>query len=150
MLECVTFVLADQKYAIDIMRIREVREVEKLRDVPGAGMGFSGVIEIRKKVIPVFDLRVLFDLPPQNRESDFAVIIVKFGDDRIGYLVDAVTDIEKIQQDAVLNAESYSNVAKTEFIQSVFSIEDNVTIVIDIDRVLSKHGTNSSGIGAAA
>ena len=33
MFECVTFVLAGQKYAIDIMRVREVREVEKFRSV---------------------------------------------------------------------------------------------------------------------
>ena len=106
--------------------------------------------EIRQKITPVFDLRELFDLPSQNQASDLATIIVKFGEDRVGYLVDAVTDIEKVDQDSFLNAESCNSLAKTEFVQSVFSVNEDVTIVVDIDRVLSAHGNDHSNILTAA
>ena len=150
MFECVTFQLAGQCYAIDIMRIREVREVEKIRSVPGAGKGFRGVIEIRKKIIPVFDLRRLFEHQPEDQETDFAIIIVKFGKERVGYIVDAVTDIEKISEESLMSAESYTNLAKADFVQSVFSIDDNVTLVINIDKILSVHGAYSDDDVAAA
>lgn len=141
MFECVTFKLADQRYAIDIMKIREVREVQSISQVPGTGKGFAGIIEIRNKIVPVFDLRGLFDQPALEREGECAVIIVKFGGERVGYLVDEITDIERINEKDVMNADSYTNLANAAFVQSVFSIEDKVTMVIDMDKVLAVHGS---------
>ena len=137
MFECVTFILAQQRYAVDIQRIREVRELEGITEVPGAGNEFCGIVEIRGKVVPIFDLRKMFGFEPTEQTDEHAVIIAKSGDDRIGYIVDAVTDIERIANEQMIGAESYTGLAENQYIHSVFSTEQGVTMIVDVDKILA-------------
>ena len=144
MIECVTFILDEQKYAIDIMRIREVREWEQVREVPNSPADIIGILDIRGKIVPIFDLKLKFGFGANEIDDDKAVIILKFDQNRIGFVVDSVSDIEKVAEDEFKDADSFKETIKSEFIQSVFTKDSHVIMMLNVDELFYSTTQNNN------
>lgn len=66
------FRLADERYAVDVLRVRAVRALGSIARVPGIPPFYRGVVNIRGQILSVLDLRLFFnpgappaDLPPE-------------------------------------------------------------------------------------
>src|SRR5947209_15496458 len=59
----VIFRLGGEGYALEVMRVQEVLDVKSLTKVPGGPRSLRGVLNLRGHVVPVYDLRVPFELP---------------------------------------------------------------------------------------
>ncbi len=92
-IELLTFRLADQEYALDIMSVREIRGWTHATQLPHAPAYMKGVINLRGTVLPVMDLGLRLGLPPREENERNVIIVVKSDDVMTGLLVDAVSDI---------------------------------------------------------
>ena len=144
MIECVTFILEKQKYAVDIMRIREVREWETVREIPNSPAEIMGILDIRGKIVPIFDLKIKFGFGANEIDEDKAVIILKYGSNRIGFVVDSVSDIEKLSEDEIKDVGSFKETISTEYIQSVFTKDGHVIMMIDADELFAECVTHEN------
>ena len=135
MIECVTFFLAGDKYAVDIMRIREVREWESVRDVPNSADEIIGIIDIRGKIVPILDLKQKFGFGANEIDDDKAVIILKSDESRLGFIVDSVSDIEKLYDKDIKDINSFNQITHTEYIKSVFTKDKTVIMMLDVDQL---------------
>ena len=97
--ELLTFRLADQDYAMDIMSVREIRGWTRTTPLPHAPSYMCGVINLRGTVLPVMDLAERLGLPAQEKSDRNVIIVVKQGDALTGLLVDAVSDIVALTAD---------------------------------------------------
>ncbi len=89
----VTFALMGQRYAIDIMAVREIRISNAIASLPGAPDYIRGVTNLRGTIIPVMDLRLRFGLPPHPQPAAGVVIVASLAGKLTGLLVDEVCDI---------------------------------------------------------
>lgn len=58
--QCLTFVLGTEFYAIDILRVQEIRGWDKTTILPGVPDYVKGVINMQGAVVPIVDLRDRF------------------------------------------------------------------------------------------
>lgn len=94
-LRLATFAVGADLYAMDIMRIREIVRPMPVTPVPKAPAGMVGVMDLRGQVLPLFDLRLRFDLGPRQ-EADLVhvrYLIVKLDGRTLGLVVDQVHDV---------------------------------------------------------
>lgn len=94
-LRLATFAVGADLYAMDIMRIREIVRPMPVTPVPKAPAGMVGVMDLRGQVLPLFDLRLRFDLGPRA-EADLVhvrYLIVKLDGRTLGLVVDQVHDV---------------------------------------------------------
>ena len=63
----VVFRLGGEGYALEVMRVQEVLDMQSLTEVPGGPKFLLGVINLRGHVVPVYDLRMPFGLAPGLR-----------------------------------------------------------------------------------
>lgn len=98
-IELLTFRLADQEYALDIMSVREIRGWTRATPLPHAPHYMKGVINLRGTVLPVMDLAMRLGLPEREQNERNVIIVVKFEDVMTGLLVDAVSDIVALTKD---------------------------------------------------
>src|SRR5437763_14227502 len=94
----VIFRLGGEGYALEVMRVQEVLDVGTLTQVPGGPKSLRGVLNLRGKVVPVYDLRVPFELPMDpNPGRAPSVLMVEsssgFDAHVTGLLVDRVSDV---------------------------------------------------------
>lgn len=95
-----TFAVGSDLYAVDIMRIKEIVRPVPVTPVPKAPSGMVGVIDLRGQVLPVFDLRLRFDLPPRAEEELVHVrhLIVSIDGRVLGLVVDRVHDVVNVRR----------------------------------------------------
>lgn len=94
-LRLATFAVGPDLYAVDIMRIREIVRPLPVTPVPKAPAGMVGVIDLRGQVLPLFDLRLRFDLGPRAEADLIHVryLIMKLDGRSVGVVVDQVLDV---------------------------------------------------------
>ena len=65
----VVFQLGGEGYALEVMRVQEVLDMQSLTEVPGGPKFLLGVINLRGHVVPVYDLRMPFGLTKETEDE---------------------------------------------------------------------------------
>jgi len=89
-----TLLVADEEFAIEILRVREIIELTPVTKVPSTPAAIRGVINLRGSVVPVVDLAVKLGVGPRPITKKTCIVIVELDVDGartpMGLLVDAV------------------------------------------------------------
>jgi len=95
-----------------------------------------GVVNLRGKIIPVVDLRSRFEMEPLGDESHTRVLVVELPDTTVGFLVDAVSEVLAIDEDAIEAAPAELQVGNSGVEGLVKIGDDRLIIVLDVEIVL--------------
>ena len=133
----VTFSLADETYAIDVLQVQEVLKMTEIAPVPGVPDYILGIINLRGDVVTVIDARRRMSLPYRTPDDASRIVIIDVGHQNVGILVDAVAEVVQISPSAVDPAPAVGNDQTSRFILGVTSTEEGLTILIDLNKLLS-------------
>jgi len=95
------FNLADEEYALDIIRISEIIKVREFTDIPRAPEFVLGIISLRGVVVPVFDLRRRLDLGTSEMIATSRIIVCQLDEVTVGLLVDSINQVVNLGDDDV-------------------------------------------------
>lgn len=133
-LELIEFMLAHERYAIEVAYVREVYPLKDMTTVPCTPSFVLGIISVRGQVISVVDVKDFFDLPKKEITDTFRVIIVKNDDMEFGILADAVIGETKLP---VAKIQSDMPSLKGVRSQYVKGVTQERLIIMDVDKLLS-------------
>ena len=135
----ITFILGDEKYGLDILKVRELISFpEGLTRIPRMPDFIVGMFNLRGLVIPVMDLRKKFNLPGEEKHEFSVIIIVDVENKNIGLTVDAVSDVIFVKEDEMQDTSELAVNVDTKFIKGIAKSKDEMIILLDIDYLLSK------------
>ncbi len=132
-----TFVLNDEVYGIEILKVREIIGLMDITNVPQTPDYMKGVINLRGKVIPVIDLRLKFSMPEEDHTQETCTIVVEVENTSIGIIVDRVSEVMEIKGDEIENAPQFGQGIDTNFIMGLGKTKETIVILLDIAKVLS-------------
>ena len=136
-----TFELASEEYGIEILKVREIIGLLSITPVPRTPEYVRGVINLRGKVIPVIDLKIKFgmDRTEDTRETCIIVVEVEHASDKVltGILVDRVREVLDIKAENIEDAPEMGDGIDTNFIKGMGKTGERVSILLDIDGVLT-------------
>lgn len=89
----VLFKVAGSEYALPASEVLHMESYAGATRVPGAPAHVVGVIQSRRRVVPVLDLRARFGLPAAEPTLDSRVIVVQHDDRAVGLLVDSAREV---------------------------------------------------------
>lgn len=144
-LQLVTFELADEEFAIDILRVQEINRILEITAIPRSPEWISGVVNLRGKIIPVIDLRKRFGLPPAEQTRDSRVVVVEVADKTLGFLVDRVNEVLRIAASTVEPPPPMVAGVDSRFIQGVGKRGDRLFILLDLDQLLGQDMVEALG-----
>ncbi len=131
-----TFVLSDEEYGIEILKVREIIGIMNITPVPQTPVYIKGVINLRGKVIPVIDLRLKFGFPEAEYTKETCVIVVDVGNTLTGVIVDTVSEVLDVSTGELEASPHLGTSIDTEIFLGMAKIKDKVKILLDIDKVL--------------
>lgn len=133
----VSFVLSNEKYAINIISVEEILRKVDITAVPNAPSFIEGVVNIRGKVIPVVDLKKKLRIGSSNDDSNVRIIITNLKNKRVGFLVDAVEEVIRIDHSIIEQAPALSVSVDSDYVSGVAKTEKGMTILLDINKIFS-------------
>ncbi|SLN49120.1 chemotaxis protein CheW [Roseisalinus antarcticus] len=135
-IEFVTFVAGEQSFCIEITQIREIRRWSPVTILPHAPDHVLGVMNLRGAVIPIFDLAAKLGLGRITPTERHVIIIAAVNGQTIGLLVDSVSEILSVRHDRVQETPNVRADDTTTCILGVIPIEEGMTRVIDLGRIV--------------
>lgn len=140
--ECLTFRLGEEEYAIDILRVQEIRSYEAPTRMAHAPDYVKGVINLRGVIVPIVDLRLKLACASAQYTPFTVVIILNVAQSVLGVVVDAVADVVQIPPDALRPAPQFqtSHQVDSAFIQGIAKVGERMLIVVDIAAMLGAEG----------
>jgi purine-binding chemotaxis protein CheW len=136
-MQWVTFRLGDEKYGINVMQVQEVLRVTEIAPVPGAPSYVLGIINLRGNVVTVIDTRDRFGLMPKEPDDISRIVIIETENHIIGILVDSVAEVVEMRASGIEAAPNVGNDESSKYIQGVTSRENELLILVDLNKFLS-------------
>ena len=132
-----TFFLAAEEYGVEILKVQEIIGMMPITRVPRTPQFVKGVINLRGKVIPIVDLREKFGMETVEGAAESCMIVVQVQGVQLGVLVDRVSEVSAFTDAEIAEPPSFGADVDTEYLLGIAKGAGKVTLLLDIDRVLT-------------
>ena len=140
--EVLVFVLGGEEYAVDILKVQEIRGYEKVTPIPGAPAYLKGVVNLRGIIVPILDMRIKFGLAEPRYDAFTVVIILRVAGRIIGVVVDGVSDVVRLAPGDVKAAPGLGSIVDSGFLAGLATQGDRMILLLDIEKFLSSGELN--------
>lgn len=139
-LQCLTFMLGDEVFALDIRSVREIIQYGPMTTVPLMPNFVRGVINLRGAVVPVIDLQARFGRVAAAVGKKTCIIIFDCLRDgervELGLLVDAVSEVIDISADAIEPPPNFGTSVRRDFIHGMGKVNGRFVIILEPGNAL--------------
>ncbi len=140
-----SFRLNGTDYGLPIREVREIIGMMKITPVPRTPHYVRGCMNLRGTIITVVDLRSILQMEVPEDTSETRIIVVEIGDTDAGMIVDSVCEVLDIDDQEIEDRPDLGGEVNTEFILGMGKKEEQVTILLDISKILSSGETIALG-----
>lgn len=135
--EHLTFTLGDESYGIEILKVQEIRGYDLVTAIANTPDFIKGVVNLRGKIVPIVDLRIKFHFNKVDYDESTVVIILILNGCEVGIVVDGVSDVRVLKEEQISDVPSLVASIDTKYIVGLASLEDEMFILVDIEKLLS-------------
>jgi len=126
--QLVVFSLGTEEYALPIASVSEIIRATEPRSVASEVAWIRGVIGLRGKIIPIFDLAARLELPATAAGAEHGkIVILETGGDQVGVMVDEVEEVLTVETAQLERVPT----ASTDTIEAIAKIGDRLVILLN-------------------
>ena len=138
LLQLVSFVIENEEFGIDILRVQEIIRPVAITRVPNAPTFVEGVINLRGRIVPIVDLRKRFGLPERAHDKNTRIVVVELDEKVVGFVMDAVKEVIRVDRSVIEPPPDLTTGIDTSYIKGVAKLEDRLLILLELDEVLNE------------
>jgi len=131
-----TFMVGEEYYGIDILKVREIRGWSDPTQIPNAPEYIRGVINLRGLIVPILDIRRRFRMDEIEFTAQTVVIVVNIAGRTVGIVVDGVSDVVDIAAEEVRAAPDFGTSIDANFLEGLASVNEHMVILLNADEIL--------------
>jgi purine-binding chemotaxis protein CheW len=131
--QLVVFSLGAEEYALPIGAVHEIIRFTEPRAVASDADWIRGVIGLRGKIIPIFDLAARMGLVDLSVEPG-KIVIVETGTGQVGVIVDEVDEVITVTSDMLEDVPS----ASRDTIDAIAKVEDRLVILLNPEGLFAR------------
>lgn len=130
-LEYVVFKLDEEEYGIGINNVLEINRIGEITRFPGAPSFIDGMVDLRGDVIPILNLRRLFDLRDSDSCNASKFLVVEFEKKKIGFMIDSVSEVLRVSKTCLEEApEVFKGNEQDSYIEKIAKLNDGKRVVL--------------------
>lgn len=134
-LEIVEFEVANNKFGINVIKVKEIIQPMPVTFIPHAHPHVEGIIQLRGEVLPVVDMLQVLGIPPTERSPQHKYIVAEFNKQRVVFHVDNVTQIHRISWNQIEKPSDMYHGGASQVIGVIKQAEDMI-LLLDFERIM--------------
>lgn len=123
--QLVVFTLGTEQYALPIQQVHEIIRYTEPRSVASRVDWVRGVISLRGRIVPVFDLAARLGTGSELSEHT-KIVIVEAGSETAGVIVDGVEEVLTVADDQIEEVPG----ADSSLIECLAKVEDRLIVLL--------------------
>lgn len=136
-----TFFIRTEEYAVEILRVKEIIEFERVTRVPSMPAHVRGVINLRGSVLPVIDLAAKFGHGESVPSRTTCIVVVETQIDGevlvAGVIADAVSEVIDLPAAQIEPPPPFGTNVRVDFLAGMGKLDGRLVLVLDLDRILT-------------
>lgn len=134
--QLVCFRVGSQEFALDILQVERILRYEKPAVLPKAPDFLEGVVSHGGAVVPVVDLRKRLEVPAPIRD-DTRLMVLALGDQRIGALVDEVTEVLRVDSRVITAPPPMVRGLAAAYIAGILQLGERTIVILNALKLLT-------------
>lgn len=134
----VAFRSAGAQYGAEIMAVQEIRSWQPTAALPNRHPAGRGVLDIRGKVVEVFDLSLMLGGPALVPDKGSVILVICMPKSTIGLLVESVSDIIQVDTATIMPVPD-NHVVNEERVSGMVSHQGDLVGLLDLSALISVH-----------
>ncbi|MDT8398497.1 MAG: chemotaxis protein CheW [Pseudomonadales bacterium] len=135
--EYLTFILGKEQYGLEILKVQEIRGYDSVTKIANAPEFIKGVINLRGKIVPIVDLRLIFQIGTAEYNELTVVIILNLHGRVVGIVVDGVSDVTALDANQIREVPDLVTSIDTQYLVGLATVEEQMLILVDIERLMT-------------
>lgn len=124
-------------FGINVFKVREVSKTPMITRAPNMPDGVEGLISLRGNVIPVLQLARVMRLTDAPTARGGSMMVTEYSKRTLGFLVDAVDRIIRVEWDKVRAPEAVTSGAHA-YITAITELPDGKLVsIVDVEQILA-------------
>ena len=152
-MKALTLRLQDELFAVEAESVREILDLVPITEVPNASPFVSGLINVRGRVVPLADLRVMFEMERPEPDQDTRIVVMEVtieGEPTIvGILADKVHDVTDIEAAFIEEAPKVGMRWRPEFVKGIGKRNGGFIVIPNLGRIFETKGGRSTPSAAS-
>jgi purine-binding chemotaxis protein CheW len=133
-LELLEFSVAPERYAVENRYVREICPLKELTPLPCTPRFVLGIVNVRGRILPVYDLKKFFDLPERGLTDLHRIILVGNGDVELGLLADVMVGVRTLPLASLQPSLPTLTGIREDYLKGVTA---DRLVVLDLPRILA-------------
>lgn len=129
------FKIGKEDFGIEISRVVEILNTQKVYSLPELPDFLSGVITVRGEVIPLLDLRKRFGILSSDTKE--LIILIRYESEKIGLLVDEIKEIISLNPEEIIVPPAIFKGLKERYLSGLGKKDEGIIILLNIDYLLT-------------
>ncbi len=131
--EILHFTVANVHYAINVVKVKELLQIENLSKIPSSHPAVSGISLIRGEMISVVDLMYVLENRNNEKVKNGMTLVCEFNQIKVGFAIDAVLGIHRIGWKDILKPDDLSS---NSLIIGNINLNDQIIMLLDFEKVV--------------
>jgi purine-binding chemotaxis protein CheW len=138
--QLVVFSLGEEEYALPITQVHEIIRYTEPRSVASSDPSVRGVISLRGKILPVYDLATRLGVEHAD-VSEAKIVIVETAQDMAGVIVDDVEEVITIDAEQIGEAPTIGGRG----IDGIAKLGDRLVVLLDPEGIVGAAAVDGVG-----
>lgn len=134
-LEIVEFLIGDNRFAINVIKVKEIIQPIAPTKVPHAHPYIEGIIELRGEVLPLIDLAKALGFGPSQNPAQDKYIVAQFNQQKVVFHVHNVTQIHRISWKQIEKPSQIYQGLESQII-GVVKLNGNMILLLDFEKIV--------------
>jgi purine-binding chemotaxis protein CheW len=135
--QVLTFRLDDDLFAADIHDVERVLRWQSPTPMPNVPPWIAGVVDYHRRVVPVIDLRLRFEVPAGPVTPETRIVVFNAGTGWIAGIVDAVLDVSALDRAALEPPPPLFRGVSADYLQGIVRRQGSLVILLRTAELLS-------------
>lgn len=132
------FSINGEYYATDIMEVERILNYEVPTKLPDAPNFIEGVINYQDNILPIVSLTKKFGFSYDGVIENSKIIVVKQNLNKIGIIVDVVSEVKDINLKDVENAPDIAAKISQRYIKGLIKLDKEIIIFLNLSAILTE------------
>jgi len=130
--------LGQESYGLDISSVYEIIRFQECTAVPASPPFVDGVINLRGRIIPVMDMASRFGQRRSETSKSTRIIVAGTNGMRVGLVVDAVTEVLMVSEDAVEPTPEVASGYDAAYIRGIAKLGQELVILLNLGALFGE------------
>lgn len=130
----VVFKLDGQRYALPVDHVQEIQQIVRPTKLPDASKALLGMIDLRGRVLPLIDLRLVLGMSAGLYNLQTPMIIGKTGEYLVALVVDDVDDVVDVSTECMQKPSAMHELADRMI--GVCRLGEGLVFVLDVAKIV--------------